>query len=312
MATPNYGTIPQGTLDEATLGVVQGEQAIADRVCRIRTDIKTLKGTAPFLTSQATVRSRENVDLAPGVDAIPASGGFGEVSYNCLRQTGFNIITDESEISASAYNIDLVAHWIEEAVKQANTNTDAKLEEVLSSTTLNLTWDVTDDGSGAWTDKTNGAPLTDITEAAKRVPNLDTAIIGREAIIAFQNSPQAQGRLSGYTNGTVAFVGEVRNLIASALNINPDQVFLLDGEDAIFNENGQGQDFSTGYVFSDGMWIGKKADLQLFDPNNPNNRKSEQGRRERGAATEIVHHRYVDIIRHVRENGLYFENILGA
>ena len=310
MATPNFGLIPQQTLREATLGVVQKTEGVADRVCRIRRDIETLKGTAPFLTSEATVRRRENRRLAPGTRAKPASGGFGDVPYDCRRETGFSEIYDESQISAAAYNIDLVAHWVTEAVKQGYTNVDALLEEVLLSTTANLEWDVTTNGAGSWLDLTNGLPLTDILEAAKLVPGRDTVIMGYHALIALQNHPQSQGRLSGYASGTVSFLNEARSLVANAAMVSPENVHLL--IDDIYNDEAEGQGYSTEYVFGEGVWIGKKDDLQLFDPQNQENRKSEMSRVPEGALYQIAHHRYADIVRHVRENGVTLSNVLDS
>jgi hypothetical protein len=310
MATPNYGSIPQQVLNEITLGIVQDTAGLADRVCRIRRDIETLKGEAPFLSSEATTRRRENRDLSPGARAKPANGGFGSVPYNCLRQTGLAEIYDESQISAAAYNLDLIAHWVQEAVKQTYTNTDAKLEEVLSSTTQNLEYDVTSDGSGSWLDLTNGAPLTDIINAARLVPGRDLVICGYDALIAIQNHPQSQGRLSGYESGTVSFINEAQVLIANAARVRPEQVILFVDEDAIFNEEAAGQGFSTEYVFTDGFWIGKRDDLQLFDPQHPENRKSEMDRTIEGAVTTLAHHRYVDIIRHVQQNAVTLTEIL--
>lgn len=307
MATVDVGLIPQQTLREATLGVVQKMEGVADRVCRIRTDIETLKGNAPFLSSQATTRRRKG-GLKPTERAIPMSGNFGTVAYECDRFTGFAELPDEAQISASAYNIDLVAHWVEEAIKQGYTDVDAELEAVLQSTVLNLEWDVTTDGAGAWTDLTNGLPLTDILEAAKRVPGRNSVIVGYQALVALQNNPQSQGRLSGFASGTVAFLEEARNLIASAAMVNPANVHLL--VDDFYNENAEGQGFSTEYVFGNGVWVGKQEDLQLFDPNTDENRKSEIGRVQEGALYQIAHHRYADIVRHVRDNGITLTGII--
>lgn len=308
MATPNYGLIPQQTLDRATMGVVQDEISFADQICRVRTDIETLKGEAPFLTSQATVRRRENRNLQPGVNATPAQGGFGTVSYNCLRQTGFSEIYDESQISAAAYDIDLVSHWVAEAIKQTNTNADAILEEVLESTTLNLEFDCAVDGNGEWDDFANGTPLDDIDAAATEVPDFDCVVAGRGAISALRGNPQLQGRFSNYTGGAFATMDELRAGLAAHLGIDEDKVFLL--QRAFYNEEAQGQGYTTAYTFNDGFWLGKQDDLQLFDPQSDENRKSEIERVASGAKYQIAHHRYVDIVRHVQENGIYFSNVL--
>lgn len=307
MATVDVGLIPQQTLREATLGVVQKMEGVADRVCRIRTDITTLEGKAPFLSSLATTRRRKG-GLKPTERANPMSGNFGAVSYACERFTGFAELPDEAQIDAAAYNIDLVAHWVEEAIKQGYTDVDAVLESILESTTLNLEWDVANDGAGAWTDLTNGQPLTDILEASKLVPGRNMVIMGYHALIALQNSPQSQGRLSGYSGGTVAFLEEARNLIASSAMVNPSDVHLL--VDDFYNEASEGQGFSTEYVFGNGCWIGKKEDLQLFDPQTDENRKSEIGRVQEGALYQIAHHRYADVVRHVRENGITLTGII--
>lgn len=308
MATPGYSSIPQQTLAEVTKGVVQETPCFADLICRRRTDVKTLAGVAPFLTSDATTARGLNRDLAPGADARAERGAFGSVNYNCLRQTGLSEIFDESQISASAYDLDLIAHWLEQAVKDAGVSTDLKLADVLASTTLNAEYDVTTDGNGEWDDLTNGTPAEDIVNAADQVPIYDLAVIGRGAANALRNSPAFQGRFLNYTGGGSLTLDELRGQVASLLGIPQDAVWIL--QDAVYNGAALGQPFAPAYIFGDGMWIGRRDDLQLFDPQAEENHRSEQERQARAATSLVAYHRYVDIIRHVQANGVTLTNIL--
>lgn len=308
MATPNYASIPQQTLSMATKGVVQETPCFADLICRRRTDIGTLSGKAPFLASDFTVSRGLNRDLAPGADARAERSSFSTVDYNCLRQTGFAEIFDESQISAQAYSLDLVSHWVAQAVKDAGVATDLKFADVLSSTTLNQEFDVTTDGNGEWDDLVNGTPYEDIIEAADLVPSPDLAIIGRRAANALRNSPNMQGRYVNYSGGGSINLDELKGAVASALGIEAANVWIL--QDAVYNSAALGQDYVTDYIFGDGMWIGRKDDLQLFDPAAPENHRSEVDRESRAATTLIAYHRYVDITRHVVENGVTITNIL--
>lgn len=312
MATPNYGLIPRTTLDQITRGLVANENALADMICQ-RREVQNLKGSLPFTNSQSTVRSRENVDLAPGAAAKPALGGFGAVDYNCLRQTGFSVVFDESDISADAFGMDLISDWIVEAVKQANTNTDAKLEGVLSSTTFNLEWDVSsgNDGTGSWDDLTNATPLSDIEKAGKLVPGANIAIVGQNALSLLQNHPQTQGRVAGYGGGALSTANEIQAHIAGILRIPEESVYLLIGEDAVYNTETSGK-FEKGFVFNNGFFIGKRQDLQLIDPTSDKNRFTEVERDAKAATSLIAHHRYVDILRVVKENGITLTNIAGS
>lgn len=301
-------TIPQQTLQIVTEGIVASEVAFADSACRKRTDVKTLSGTAPFLSSTATVRRDENRDMAPRSEAKPGDGGMGSVKYNCLAQVGFFELSNEDIINMDAYNINAVTHYVTEARKAANLNVDLKLEGVLESTSLNLEFDVTADGNGAWDDYQNSTPYQDIKAQARKIPGFDTVILGGLTLDILSAHPDTVARLSNYSGG-FADENEVQIVLRRLLGGSAPNLRIL-VFDTFYNVEKEGLGFETGFCFEGGFWLGHGQDLQLFDPVNPLNNRTYNEVVNRNRTLEIGHDRYVDIVRHQQLTAATFTNII--
>lgn len=299
-------TIPQQTLQIVTEGIVASEVCFADTVCLPRKDVKTLSGKAPYMSSTATVRRDENRDLAPRSEGKPGDGGMGSVDYDCLAQMGFFELAHEDIINMDAYNIDAVSRYVTEARKAANLNVDIKLADVLKSTSLNLEFDATSDGGGAWDDYQNSTPYQDIKAQFRKIPGCDTVIIGNRVLDTLAFHPDTVARLS-YFQGGFGDDTEVQAVIRHLLNRPGLRVLTFD---TFYNVKKEGLGYETEYCFDDGIWIGIGGDLQLFNPNNPLNNVSFSKNVERKRCVEIGHTRYVDIKRHQKITAATFTNIL--
>ena len=308
MATPNYGSIPQESLNEVTPGVQQPLGARADEICVRRTDVTSTKGTAPFLTSQATTSRGNNRDLAPGETAKARRGGMGEVEFKCLRQVGLAEIYDESDIAAQRFDIDMIEHWQQQAQLEADTATDHKFADVLLSTTDNLEFDATDDGNGEWDDPDTGTPEQDMVDMSELVPHCDTVIAGRKTVSALRKSPDLAGEIHMYSSEGVITADAVRGRIAEIFDIAVERVFLL--TDWLYNAADGADEYEQGFIGEDVFWAGAGYDLQLFDPNHPKNRHSWSQRVDDSGKEQVGFQRFVDIKRQIRENAVTASNIL--
>ena len=306
MATVNSGSIPQESLDEVTPGIEQPLSAWADEICTRRTDVTSIKGSAPTFSNEMTTSRGLNKDLAPGETARASRGDMGEVEFHCLRQSGLSEIYDESDIAASRFDISLIEHYFGQAEQDAATATDKKLQEVLESTSLNLEFDATSDGNGAWTDTTNGTPAQDMVDMSDLVPHATKVVVGRNVVSALRKHPETMGEIINYSGGGVMTPDHIQTIIASIFDVDVDDVHMLTR--STFNDSEFGDDYELGFLFGDVFWAGAGYDLQLFDPDHQKNRYSYSQRVEAAAKEQVGFHRYVDIKRLIRENGVTCSN----
>lgn len=302
--TVDLGSIPASTLRRVTMGIVAEETSLTDELCTPR-EVENLKGTAPNVGSEMTVPRGNNRGLAPGVAGESQRGSMGSVSYETLAYQGLADINDETEIKASAFDVNLIAHYIRESIKDANKALDRDLGVVLASTSLNEEFDVINDddaGGIAWTTLADSTPLDDISYASALAPMYDKAVVGYDVAMALRGHPQVQGRISNYSGGTRADVGELQSLLAKVLELEESDVVILNRLKGIFNSSASG--FEIGRIFSTGLWIGNTADLQAFNPTHEKNRLTEQDRDIKGRLTQIAHNRYCEIKRQIVENGV--------
>ncbi|TQE99383.1 MAG: hypothetical protein FKY71_08925 [Spiribacter salinus] len=299
--------IPQATLREVTPGIEQPEDAIADALCQRRTDATKLEGDLPFLTNEMTIRRGLNRDLEPGEEIKAGRGDFGTISFSAKKQAGRFDLYYEKQVDASYFEVDLVAHWVGEARKDANTATDLKFADVLRSTTLNLEWDADTDGNGEWDDLANGTPQQDMVDISDQVPHANMAIIGRGVASALRKQIAFHGQDFYFDSGGVVTLNSVRRQVGDIFTIDPERVHVLD--ERTFNQAALGEDYDLGFIGNDVFWVGTDYDLQMVDPDHEKNRYAEQDH-VAGIGDIITYIRFVDICRNVVENGLTVSNAL--
>ena len=308
MATPNTGSIPQESLNEVTPGLEQPMGSIADELCVRRTDVQSTSGTAPFLSTEMTTSKGLNKDLAPGETAHPDRAEMGEIEYECKRQVGMSEIYDETDIAAQRFDIELIDHFSSQAQQDADTATDRKFEDVITSTTDNLEFDATVDGNGAWDDTSNGTPVQDMVDMSDKVPHSTMVIVGRSITSALKKHPEVGGEVFHYSGGGVVTTSHLEGLIAEQFDIEPSDVHLL--TDRTYDSAGRGQDFELDFIADTAFWVGAGYDLQMFDPDHPKNRRSWSDRVNAAGKEQVGFQRMVDIKRHIQENAITGTNLL--
>jgi hypothetical protein len=266
------------------------QQSLADEICTKYTRTTTLSGTLPRYLTKTTLARIQNKDLSPGAEAETHGGEAGSVSYNCLAQVGYDVITDEHKHDIEVYGRDAIEDHLGVAIATSNLNIDDKLREVLESTSLNGEESV----GNAWDDGgSSSTPWEDMRDGIQsKAPGADTIVCGIDVAQALMSNSNFYAQTSYFNAGTSNLDALAEDLKANLKGIQ--NVYL---PRKIYDSANRGQNTSVDYLMKSTFWIGHKRNLIMVDPQGEINNKTEISRAARRRSDEIVFTRYVDIIR---------------
>jgi hypothetical protein len=303
----NQSQIPDPTLEALLRGIERDDGSIADLVCDKR-DVDALSGKIPVLPSTATLpRGDDDDGIAEGAEMRTIDDEYSEVSYNCLRYAAASTV--RNGILASLNNTTGVDH-LEVILKrirdEAHRSIDNKLNDVLTSTSLNTEADVTSGSySGAeWDDGgSSSQPLQDIDLGLETVPGADTLFLGREIARDLRAHPDFIAETSQFSAGQLG-----QSQLATFLSGKFNDLNVVIGNRFYGNDANEGQTLSTGFDLSGVAWLGYKRDLVMteFVDESP---VADQQRDAKRSAVVVTYERRIDIVRPHSEMGLIFTNI---
>jgi len=302
----DVGSIPEHTLREISYGLSSEAESFADLVCRKVTDRTTLSGKVPVMTSTFTLAQDINGGLEPLEQARPHLGSMTTVDYDCKAYVGSSLISDEERNDLAAYGLERIGQAAVMARADANLGLDKDLEAALLSTSLNTEFDVTSDGNGAWDDYTNGTPIQDMIKAKRTdCPEADTLILGLRAYEVVIGHPDIVAETSHFSGGSLdwnALEAYLRRKVPGIRNVFTSM--------KLYDNAAYGATASFDFLFEEGVWMGKQADLLLVAPENADVQdKLEVDRVVDRRAHRVQYSRYADIVRPTQAHASIFTNL---
>lgn len=303
----DFGSILNQVIPELTMGLVTEERAAADLICNPMRNRTTLSGSFPRMTSKSTLGRADNVGLAPGARAKTHGGGLAAVSYNCLAYVGYDFISDEEANDVAAYGEDLIANRLRQARIDSNLGVDIELFNVLASTTANEKYDCNTDGSGEWDDDANSKPLEDMLAAKHTLaPSSNAIVYGPAVYRALLKHPDFLAETSYFSAGQLD-LNAINRILAAKIGIPTANIFYVE---KYYNSANEGLTEVLTYLGNEVFWMGLREDLILVDPQNAINNASDSERVLDRRGYEVIHSRYVDIVRPTKAHGVTFSNTI--
>lgn len=309
MSAVDPGDFGAGTVREIFQGVMQEETSIIDEVAGTEYNPLKLNGTVDLDASESGVARGENQDLEPGEEAKAHQGAVDTQSFDAKAQVGQSLLRDESKAAFEAGNVDALEREIRNAVRDGNKAFDRKAfgsSGPLVSTTLNVEFDATVDGSGAWDDKGSAStPVTDIrTMKEVKAPGADAIIMGRDIKNGLMVHPDVLAELSNFSGGT-ADEQQLENWLKRKFGFS--YVKFLDQIEHTYNSGAKGS-FSLTYLFATYCWVGYRRAIAVFNPDVEEQNKLEQVRETRRRSYLTQYSRYSDVRRPIQELGCILTN----
>lgn len=310
----DISSIPGVTLDQIVKGLETEEQAFADQVCTIISRKSSLSGNIPLDESVFTLSRIANKGLAPLEEASPHGGRMGTFAYNALAYVGFRRVSDEELIARDYFtNAEDLGGAVGMAKREANLNVDARLADVLASTTLNNEYDATVDGTGAWSGA--GNPLADLNAITRTyAPNADTMILGRQVYDALVGNSDIIANSSLFDSGQInydALISLLRTKVRGLRQVYVfDKMYNASPLDGATSTPPGAANVSFARLFETGVWVGHKSALIMVRPTHERQDSIDSERVARTRSYDISYNRYIDICRPLIEMGCVVTNVV--